>query len=158
MLDDQGFRNLLRRSTKKLLVWVSIPVAVLLGLVAFLLQSAHWVDHSDQVLTEANKVEKLMMTMQSGFRGYRLMSDPGGLETYNHARNEVAPRLAALEKLVSDNPQQVANVRRLEVSESTWARDSDESIARLQAGQPPADQFAFLSAARSASGSPPSIA
>ena len=158
MLDDQGFRRLLRQATKSLLLWVSIPLTVLVGLVAFLLHSAHWVDHSDQVLTEANNVEKLIMTMQSGFRGYRTLNDHGGLETYNRAKEDVKPHMDALERLVADNPQQTANVRRLRVSETAWARDSDESIARLEAGQPPADQYAFLSAARTLSGSPTSIA
>ncbi|HZZ19954.1 MAG TPA: ATP-binding protein [Opitutaceae bacterium] len=133
-------------------------MTVLLGLVAFLLQSAHWVDHSDQVLTEANNVEKMIMTMQAGFRGFRLTSDRGGLETYTHAKDEVKPHLAALERLVADDPQQTTNTKRLEVSERAWAKDSDESIARLQAGQLPADQFAFLAAARTSSGSPTSIA
>jgi PAS domain S-box-containing protein len=158
ILDDRGFRRLLRQSTKRLLLWITIPLALMAGLVVFLLQSAHWVDHSDLVLTEANKVENLIMTMQAGFRSYRVQSDHNGLETYNHAKEEVKPHLASLEKLVSDNPQQTSNAKRLETSEIAWARDSDESIARLEAGQLPADQYAFLAAARSASGSPTSIA
>jgi PAS domain S-box-containing protein len=158
MLDDQGFRKLLRQSAKSLILWMSIPLVVLLGLVAFLLQSAHWVEHSDQVLTEANNVEKLIMTTQSGFRVYRTLNDHGGLETYNRAKEDVKPHLATLERLVSDNAQQTSIAKRLEVSETAWVRDSDESIARLEAGQPPADQYAFLTAARTLSGSPTAIA
>jgi CHASE3 domain sensor protein len=80
--DEAEFRIQLRRSTLTIVFALGIPLFILLGLVAFLQNSARWVDHSDQVIAEANNEEKLLVKMQSDFRGYRLMEDKSILALY----------------------------------------------------------------------------
>jgi PAS domain S-box-containing protein len=154
MLDDRGFRRLLRRATTNLLLSLVLPLLVLLGLVLFLLRSAHWIEHSDQVISEANKVEKLLLTMQSGFRGYRLMGDRTMLATFNDAQGQIGGHMAALFALVRDDPHQAEAINVLEGSEDSWVTTASESILRIQSGQSGEAQLPYMDASRNAFGSP----
>jgi PAS domain S-box-containing protein len=132
--DDRAFRRRLRRATGTLVAALLLPLLVLLGLVQFLLNSAHWVDHSDQVVSRATAVEKLLLGMQSGARGYRLLRDQESLATYTAARNEIGPALRGLSDFVSDNPRQVATLGQVQRDTATWIQAADSTIGRLEAG------------------------
>lgn len=112
-----------------LLAALLVPMIVLLGLVRILRTSANWVDHSDRVIAEANHVEKLLFTMQSGIRGYRLLNDPTLLGTYVAARNEIPERLEMLGELVNDNPEQAATVAQLRKDADGWIKFAESSLA-----------------------------
>src|SRR4051812_10275688 len=107
MPDEPTFRRLLRRTALTLLFSLLVPIIVLGGMVELLRISAQWVDHTDRVVTEINRVEKLLITMQSNFRGYRLLRDETLLAGYAKAGEELATRLDALQEITGDNPNQI---------------------------------------------------
>lgn len=137
LIDQESFNRRLRRSTLTLLLALLGPLLVLLGLVQYLLYSSHWVDHSDRVIAEANHVEKLLVTMQSSVRGFRLTNDRALLAAYAAARDDFAVHLEALQRLVADNPRQTASAREIDQTTRSWVRNLDETLVRLEGGAAP---------------------
>src|SRR5665213_2437133 len=146
--DEIAFRGTLRRATYTWLVALIVPLVVSLGLIEYMRSTAHWVDHADRVISRTNRVEKLLVTMQSAFRGYRLMKDPSLLEPFRAAHAEFAPRLKELHELVSDNPPQQELVGQFEREASTWVRMAEATIARLDAGGIADSELSYVVASR----------
>jgi CheY-like chemotaxis protein len=98
---------------QRLLVAVIAPVGLLLvvGLIlAFqvvkLTDTAHWVDHSDEVIGRVSEIQTQIVDQETGIRGYLLTGDRSFLAPYERA--QPLPMFAAVHALVSDNaPQQV---------------------------------------------------
>ena len=135
VLDDEAFQRLLRQSTVTLLIALLVPIGLLGTMVEFMRRSAHWVDHTDQVIAETTHIEKLLITMQSGFRGYRLLNDDTIRATYTTGRDEIGPHFDTLENLVSDNPPQEALALQLRELSSQWIARVDSSLARITTGE-----------------------
>ena len=72
-----------------------------------------WVEHSLQVRSANRQILQLVLDAETGQRGYLLTHDKNFLDVYQPAADAVAARLDALQKLVSDNPDQAARVREL---------------------------------------------
>src|SRR5579883_1217290 len=87
------------------------PVIILLLLAGVLswqiwhlVQAAKWVDHTDQVISQANLTLKIAVDAETGMRGYLVDGDPVNLQPYNDAQKTIGPAFVKLEELVSDNP------------------------------------------------------
>ncbi|HVW21344.1 MAG TPA: ATP-binding protein [Opitutaceae bacterium] len=137
MIDGQKFRRILRQASATLLLSLLVPLGVMIGLVRYSLSSAHWVDHSDQVLAEAYHLERLMVTMQSSFRGYWITRDPAVVGMYDSSRDELRQGVQHLLALVADNPQQVALGQDYAKAVNEWVVTIGGSLAQLQAGRIP---------------------
>ncbi len=134
--NEEEFRSQLRRSTMTILFALGIPLLILLALVVFLQNSASWVDHSDEVISEANNVEKLLVTMQSNFRGYRLMKDNSIFELYRQTGREIDPHFHILENLVEDNVKQHDLAVELHAKADDWIKLSEHYLGHMSDGQP----------------------
>jgi PAS domain S-box-containing protein len=148
ILNEVAFRRTLWRATFTLLAALMVPLLISLALVEYLRNSAHWVDHSDRVISEMNRVEKLLVTMQSGFRGYRLMKDPAILAAYTAAKSEFEPNLQRLTELVSDSPLQQERVGQFQNQSRTWIEMAEEALARIHAGQPQESEVTYMLTSR----------
>jgi PAS domain S-box-containing protein len=146
--NEAEFRNQLRRSTLTIVFALGIPLFILLGLVAFLQNSARWVDHSDQVIAEANNEEKLLVKMQSDFRGYRLMDDKSILALYLQTGREIDPHFLILENLVSDNTKQHDLAVQFHAEADSWIKLSQNYLDHMSAGPLSEGDLAYLQATR----------
>jgi CheY-like chemotaxis protein/CHASE3 domain sensor protein len=98
---------------QRLLIAVVAPVALLLlvGLIlAFqvvrLTDTAHWVDHTDEVIGRISEIQTQVVDQETAIRGYLLTGDRSFLAPYERA--QPLPMFAAVRALVADNgPQQV---------------------------------------------------
>ena len=98
-----------------------LPVLLLLVLAGFIIwqisrssAELRWIDHSDDVMEQAIRLEKLVLDQETGLRGYQLTGDNSMLAPYKAATVPIAKRFTILRDLVSDNPTQMghlANVR-----------------------------------------------
>jgi PAS domain S-box-containing protein len=73
-----------------------------------------WIDHSDEVMEQTLRLEKLVVDQETGLRGYQLTGDNSMLAPYRTAAAPIAKQFTILHDLVSDNPTQMshlANVR-----------------------------------------------
>lgn len=134
LLGEAGFRRMLRGATWTLLVGLTVPLLVSLGLVEYMRRSARQVDQAHRVIFAVNHAEKLLVTMQSSFRGYRLLNDSTLLVSYHSARDKLGPRLKGLTALAADNSLQRVRADKFAQESGAWIRMVEESLARLAAG------------------------
>ncbi len=81
-----------------------------------------WVDHTDRVISQANRVQKLLVDMETGNRSYLLTGEQIFLEPYTQAIAQIKPALNDLKHLVDDNPIQVQRVEELQQQHANWIR------------------------------------
>ena len=92
-MEQRNFQRALRRT-------VALPVT-LLGLLAIILAaeslllfaSLRWVDHSDQVISTARQLQRQIVEMDTGLRGFHLTGDKSFLDSYNEAKVRVPEQL-----------------------------------------------------------------
>jgi signal transduction histidine kinase len=120
---------------------IALPLVLLLLLsgvsiwqITRLLSAMQWVDHTDQVIARANRVQRLLLDMESGVRGYLLSGEQDFLEPYQQGTSQINPALDQLEHLVSDNPSQVQRVAELRLRQAEWNRYVPQKLTLRQHG------------------------
>jgi PAS domain S-box-containing protein len=127
-------RRLLRAIALPLLLMV-ILAGVLLWQTQNLLRVVQWIDHTDQVIAQANYAEKLLIDMETGLRGYLLTGNPIFLEPYRKASPSMELTFNKLSGLIEDNPDQQQHIRQLRSLYQQWYRYSQQMIALRQQGR-----------------------
>ncbi len=127
-MDQRSFRKLLSRN-------IGLPLGLgLLGAVAFvavinyLLSAMQWVEHTDQVIGNANETLKLSIDMETGMRGFLITGDERFLDPYEVAKPRIFNSLQSLRSMVEDNPQQVERIDRLIALQGAWNDFGKEMI------------------------------
>lgn len=130
------------RFRRRLIRAIALPVVLLLLLsgvsiwqITRLLSALNWVDHTSQVISQANLTQKLVVDMETGFRGYLLTGEPEFLEPYEQANQLIEPSLEKLKTLVADNPRQVQRIVELTTKLQQWEQQALPAIARKQQGE-----------------------
>ena len=73
-------------------------------------ENSRLVAHSHDVMTALADILSLMKDAETGQRGYLLTDDERYLAPYTNALQQIDGRVADLEKLISDNPDQLARI------------------------------------------------
>lgn len=93
------------------------------------------IQQSDDRITQASLVAKLIVDEESGLRGYQTTSDQRFLEPYNKAQVLLQTQLAALENVPGANQSQKDHLQRLQDGHQTWQVGFAEPlIATIKAG------------------------
>ncbi|HEU4326316.1 MAG TPA: CHASE3 domain-containing protein [Roseiflexaceae bacterium] len=108
--------------------------AVFLALIALLLNSSRWVEHSIQVIAQLHQIEKLLVDRETGLRGYLLTDNPAFLEPYNAAESALPPSIEHLGALVADNPAQLQHIATLTDQRRSWEQFAQRVLERYQQG------------------------
>jgi len=134
-VDEQSFRKLLSRNVG-LPLGVGVLSAVLfVAMISYLLSVIQWVEHTDRVINNANEAVKLSVDLETGMRGFLITGDEHFLDPYEVAKPQIMAQLQGLEQLVSDNPQQIDRLKRLEALQSDWSAYAQSMIdMRRQSG------------------------
>src|SRR3954468_18188359 len=107
--------------TNRLTSWAFIGSSVfllVLGVVSFLRQnnqiiSSEWVNHTYVVKLKLESVDKLLFKAESSQRGHLLTRDSAFENSFITAKNGIHSALIELVPLISDNPEQKANLAEL---------------------------------------------
>ena len=86
---------------------------VVLSSVADLHQSELKASQSQQVLVVANRLERLVVDLETGLRGYLITGQSQYLQPAETAHASFEQQAATLQQLVADNPAQVARAQRI---------------------------------------------
>jgi signal transduction histidine kinase/CHASE3 domain sensor protein len=128
---------------RRLIRAIALPIILLLLLscvsiwqITQLLSALQWVDHTNQVISQAHYTQKLLLDMETGFRGYLLSGNQEFLQPYEQANAEIDSSLQELKNRVSDNPSQVQQVIQLIDRLEQWEQQIPPAIARKQRGEP----------------------
>jgi signal transduction histidine kinase/DNA-binding response OmpR family regulator/CHASE3 domain sensor protein len=73
-------------------------------------QNARLIAHSHDVIMAVSDIIALMKDAETGQRGYLLTGDEQYLGPYKNAVSQIDTRVADLEQLIADNPQQLAHL------------------------------------------------
>jgi signal transduction histidine kinase/CHASE3 domain sensor protein len=130
------------RFRRRLARAIAFPIVLLLFLsgvsiwqITQLLSALRWVDHTNQVISHANYAQKLLLDMETGFRGYLLTGQQEFLEPYEQANAVIEQDLERLQTLVADNPKQVQRAVELDSEFERWKQQVLPAIARKRRGE-----------------------
>jgi methyl-accepting chemotaxis protein len=131
------FSNL--KTKYKVLVGVCAPLVLLVvlgGVSIFsingMLKTNKWVEHTYDVLAEANAVIGSAVDMETGMRGYLLAGKEGFLDPYKNGQEATYKRIEELRQTVSDNPAQVARLNEIEKVLHEWQANVTEPTIALR--------------------------
>ncbi len=127
-----AFNNL--KVGKKILLGYIAILILMMGLAAVLLFSLNdltkdfsfLVEHDQPVLSNAHRLEKLIVDMETGERGFLITGKDEFLEPYHNGIAEFETLLETEKQLVSNNPSQVAVLTKIGHLHDEWIRVAGE--------------------------------
>lgn len=102
---------------------VATAFAVLLSSVADLRTSERRARQSAEVLVVANRLERLVVDLETGQRGFVITGQQRFLQPWRDARVAFPEEASNLEQLVSDNTEQQARAQRITQGITSYLRD-----------------------------------
>lgn len=97
-----------------------------------LISNSQLVNHTNQVLLEAENIISHMKDAETGQRGYLLTLDPTFLEPYNGAQKKADNSYTKLRKLTIDNPTQQRNLAEVRTLYKAKFRQMQRVIAFVE--------------------------
>ncbi|RZL02795.1 MAG: response regulator [Rubrivivax sp.] len=114
------FQRVLNRHLTLPLAVGALSATVFIGLIFFLVSQLNFVEHTQQVIGNANELKTLVVDLETGTRGYLITGDDRFLAPYTVAKPKLAAELQTLKNLVQDNPPQVDRLVRIETLQAQW--------------------------------------
>lgn len=127
-----NFRRRLTRAIALPLILMLALCGILLLQLTHLLSVTRWVDHTNQVIAQANYTQRLLLDMETGIRGYIVTGNPDFLAPYRQSSLLIDPAFNDLGSLISDNPRQIQRLKELRAIYEQWNRSAPSQIARQQ--------------------------
>ncbi len=88
--------------------------------VTAVIDTQHWIAHSQEVMTKAELIQRLARHIQSAKRGFQLTGEEALLQPYDEAIEEYQREISSLEELVSNDPRQVDRLEEIEAMMSRY--------------------------------------
>jgi len=106
-----------------------ITTGVVFTLLMFhLLSSSQLTDHTDLVMSQSNKVLRLIIDAETGLRGYLITGETSFLEPYDRATQTFDSAMTELKKEVQDSPLQVGRLDRVLGRYEMWLNYSHSAM------------------------------
>ncbi|MEK1943490.1 MAG: response regulator [Pseudomonas sp.] len=136
-VDEHAFRRMLTRNLALPIGSGVVGTGLFIALIAYLLYVLSWVEHTDQVIAQANEGYRLTIDQQAGLRGYLIGGEADVLAPYEEARLRIGVHMQSVRDLVKDNPAQVERLRDIEDLQQRWALAAAKLIEQRQASNAP---------------------
>jgi len=112
----------------KILVTGCVPLFLIIIIFSFigsssiknLLRNNYWVDHTHQVIKKGLSIQKLLVDMETGVRGFLITGKKEFLEPYTAGKKNITEIIEHLKKQVGDNPEQVKRLSKIEENIKSW--------------------------------------
>jgi signal transduction histidine kinase/DNA-binding response OmpR family regulator/CHASE3 domain sensor protein len=102
-------RNLLIGFGASLLILTISSVASFIS-ITNLLESAGWVNHTNEVIRELDEIRAVMVDAETGQRGFLLTGEEVFLQPYENSKTRVMDALETVRRMTQDNPEQQATL------------------------------------------------
>jgi two-component system cell cycle sensor histidine kinase/response regulator CckA len=132
---EKRFKLLLTQAIALPFILMAVLASIMLYQVSRLTSMAQWVEHSDQIIAQAQTSQKLLVDMQTGLRGYLINKSPVFLEPYKSAAKQIDSSLDFLHTLVSDDALQLRRLDAVGTIYKEWANYSNETLAMRSRGE-----------------------
>ncbi|MEM1136904.1 MAG: CHASE3 domain-containing protein [Bacteroidota bacterium] len=109
----------------------TISVVVYIN-INFLLKNSSWVEHTYKVIDDGNELLKFMIDQETGMRGFAITGNEDFLEPYKEGSNNFSMLMEELQVTVSDNPAQVARLKKINQQAITWKEDIAKKYINLR--------------------------
>jgi signal transduction histidine kinase/CheY-like chemotaxis protein len=136
-VDEHAFRRMLTRNLALPIGSGVVGTGLFIALIVYLLYVLSWVEHTDQVIAQANEGYRLTIDQQAGLRGYLIAGETEVLAPYEEARIRIGSQMQGLRELVKDNPTQLERLRDIEDLQKRWALAATKLIEQRQATNAP---------------------
>ncbi|ASL48061.1 Aerobic respiration control sensor protein ArcB [Burkholderia sp. AD24] len=127
-VDQNRFRSIIRRNIALPLGVGLLTMAVFVGLIAYLVSTMNWAEHSERVIGQANEMLRLAVDRESSMRGFLITGDESFLAPYEAGGPKFKTQIEALQDLVSDNPPQVEKLKQIEAIQVRWSHFAENMI------------------------------
>jgi CheY-like chemotaxis protein/CHASE3 domain sensor protein len=127
-VDQNRFRSILRRNIALPLGVGLVTMAVFVGLIAYLVSTMNWAEHSERVIGQANEMLRLAVDRESSMRGFLITGDETFLTPYETGGPRFKTQIEALQEMVADNPPQVEKLKQIQAIQQRWSRFAEEMI------------------------------
>ncbi|NPT33803.1 response regulator [Paraburkholderia xenovorans] len=127
-VDQNRFRSIIRRNIALPLGVGLVTMAVFVGLIAYLVSTMNWAEHSERVIGQANEMLRLAVDRESSMRGFLITGDESFLTPYEEGGPRFKTQIEALQELVSDNPPQVEKLKQIEAIQQRWSVYAEQMI------------------------------
>lgn len=118
----EEFRKTLWRAALPPLLLLAALAASVSLLLFQLLRANAWAQHSEEVISRTEEIERLVVLMETGVRGYMLSGSNEFLEPYEMARSRLDPAFAELHQRITDSPVQTDRLTQLQSAADEWQR------------------------------------
>ena len=132
-LDQKKLKALLRWTLVFPLLAALILAGAMLWAASDLTASMQWVDHTDQVIGQSQRLLKLMADMETGERGYLVTGADQFLQPYQEASKFIDPEYKKLYFLVGDSPAEQARLEEIHNNIHHWQSYAERMIALRRA-------------------------
>ncbi|WP_231574887.1 CHASE3 domain-containing protein [Paenibacillus sp. FSL R7-0273] len=89
-------------------------------------------DHDIEVHELTYRIEKNVLDMETGQRGFSLTGDSSYLEPYNTGLSEWAVNYSKLKALITDNPYQLENLESIKQDIEKWIAEAGNYVVQLK--------------------------
>jgi methyl-accepting chemotaxis protein WspA len=139
MIQNLSIKNKLYAGFGGILAIILILLVLAYNNFSRLREANEWDRHTMQVLHAIDGVSLAVMEVQAETRGYYLTGAEARMTRVRAELAEIPGAIAALQKLVVDNPPQLARARQLEAMINAWVRDviEPQTARRGQLGDTP---------------------
>jgi CheY-like chemotaxis protein/CHASE3 domain sensor protein len=127
-VDQNRFRRIIRRNIALPLGVGLVTMAVFVGLIAYLVSTMNWAEHSERVIGQANEMLRLAVDRETSMRGFLITGDESFLAPYEAGGPRFKTQIEALQEMVADNPPQVEKLKQIEAIQQRWSRFAEEMI------------------------------
>jgi signal transduction histidine kinase len=129
------------------LVLIVVFIAVYLvnkRLTDVVLRNSEYFNRSEAIIRNSNQLQKYIIDMQSGFRGFLLTSQPSFLTSYTEGRTQL-PRLMMEQHMLVSEERQRRRLDSVVDMQARWMEYADEVIAsRLDTNETSRVKYRFL--------------
>jgi signal transduction histidine kinase/CheY-like chemotaxis protein len=127
-VDQISFRRIIRRNIALPLALGVVTIALFVALIAYLVNTMSWVEHSERVIGNANEMLRLAVDRESALRGFLITGDETFLAPYQLGQPRFETELDTLMQLTADNPSQVEQLKRIRGVQQRWDQFAQDMI------------------------------
>ncbi|MEG3639429.1 CHASE3 domain-containing protein [Magnetococcus sp. PR-3] len=102
------------------------------GLLEIMQNNEQWVNHTNQVITQAVRILAAAVDMETGMRGFLLAGDEAFLTPYLDGKKTFFSMVTELKLTVSDNDDQVKLLNQAQATIRTWIKQVTEPTIALR--------------------------
>jgi PAS domain S-box-containing protein len=128
-MDPRDFKSLLRQTVVVPVLLVALLAAVLLWQILYLGHAVKLGQQTQETESYARQFLRYALDMETGLRGYLLTGQREFLEPYHSGESQASERLELLKSRLSEDPQLVARVDRLQQRYNAWHDFAKQMLA-----------------------------